>query len=70
MFINMVVMTICWHIWRERNNRIFANSHNTIGMCIRLIIIDVTSWTGIHLDKERIHLSEEDVHEDDEADTL
>lgn len=34
---------------------------------MRLVIIDVTSWTGIHTDKEQIQFSDEDAHEDNET---
>lgn len=45
---NTIVTAKCW--WRERNNRTFTNLHNTVGICMRLAVTDITSWTGINTD--------------------
>lgn len=34
------ITAICWHIWKERNNKIFRNKHTPIEVCLHFIISD------------------------------
>lgn len=49
-----MMSAICWHIWRERNNRLFKNSTSTPLDCLFRIYIDIVFWTGLSMDGESI----------------
>ena len=40
------VVTICWDIWRERNDRIFRDYSRSSDQLLALIISDIVSWIG------------------------
>lgn len=59
----MVVMSpmtaaICWHLWRERNNRIFNNIFHSHTSCVQWIINNIILRTSLLSDEERIQFSD------------
>lgn len=32
--VTRIVATICWNVWRERNDRIFNNTSHTVNDCV------------------------------------
>lgn len=52
---------LCWHLWKERNNIIFRNSHKSTYRCMRFIVNDIIFWTRIpNLEEDRLRFSDDE----------
>lgn len=59
-----LVASICWLIWRPRNNRFFNACDTTQDVCLQLAISDNDFWTGIPVGEDRLQLSESALDKD------
>lgn len=59
-----LVASVCWVIWRERNNRLFNARDTTQDICLQLAISDIDFWTGIPARENHLQLSESASDED------
>lgn len=56
-----ILVAICWNIWRVRNSRIFRDTSCSTYSCFLHITHDISQWTGMILEEERLQLSDDGI---------
>lgn len=61
----ITIAAVCWNIWRgRRNSIIFTDLSTPPYICVSCTYTDILFWIGLFFDKERLHLSEDNSHDD------
>lgn len=61
---DIVIVALCWNIWKERKRRIFIDVASSCDCCMLFVHDDVISWTWLLSDEKRVCLLEDDLFED------
>lgn len=67
-FAAIVIVAICWNLWKERNHRIFSDKVQPADGCVFQTYIDFCLWAGQLSDSQRVCISNaEDMYLQDDS---